>query len=203
MSKELKEKYVALKIQQEGEKWGKYYKTETDDVFQLGEFLFPLDKPRIKKSFCFGYGMYLQSTDEEHERANDMAVKAETDMNYFMSENLEEINSKINNVKYFLTDNYEEHEKMIREDKVPYGIFNYTPCITHNYSNSPYQVGLSFIKSEDVEHYNYIVRKATKQDLEIILAEYEKQKQRFIKRLNTYLKKYGLSKVHSWTYLVD
>ena len=34
-------------------------------------------------------------------------------------------------------------------------------------------------------------------------ASDEEVKKAFIKRLNTYLKKYGLSKLHTWTYLVD
>ena len=29
------------------------------------------------------------------------------------------------------------------------------------------------------------------------------QKENFEKRLHTYLKRYGLSKLHTWTYLVD
>ena len=47
------------------------------------------------------------------------------------------------------------------------------------------------------------LRKATTEELEKILVFYEKAKARLIKRLNTYLKKYGLEKLHVWTYLVD
>ena len=40
-------------------------------------------------------------------------------------------------------------------------------------------------------------------DLKNILSVYEYEKAKFEKRLNAYLKKYGLSKLKTWSYLVD
>ena len=40
-------------------------------------------------------------------------------------------------------------------------------------------------------------------DLKNILSVYEHEKAKFEKRLNTYLKKYGLSKLKTWSYLID
>ena len=47
------------------------------------------------------------------------------------------------------------------------------------------------------------IRDLTPKDKEQILASLEIEKAKFTKRLNTYLKKYGLSKINTWTYLVD
>ena len=46
-------------------------------------------------------------------------------------------------------------------------------------------------------------QEATIEDIKLILETLEAEKAKFLKRLNTYLKRYGLSKIHSWTYLVD
>ena len=48
-----------------------------------------------------------------------------------------------------------------------------------------------------------IIREATKEDLILIIEVYKQQIENFKKRLNTYLKRYGLSKLTTWTYLVD
>ena len=43
----------------------------------------------------------------------------------------------------------------------------------------------------------------TPEEIERVKAGYQEVRQQFVKRLNTYLKKYGLSKLHTWTYLSD
>ena len=82
------------------DKWKAYYTKDIEDVCRINDKdeYFYIDKPYIKKSFCFGYGMYLQSTEEESNRANDMAVKAQTDVTYF-----------INSIVSFLLDSSSEN----------------------------------------------------------------------------------------------
>ena len=43
----------------------------------------------------------------------------------------------------------------------------------------------------------------SKSDIQKILNILAEELQKFVKRLNTYLKRYGLSKVHSWSYWRD
>ena len=43
----------------------------------------------------------------------------------------------------------------------------------------------------------------TKEERQELVKGYEEVRKAFIKRLNTYLKRYGLSKVRTWTYLSD
>jgi hypothetical protein len=47
------------------------------------------------------------------------------------------------------------------------------------------------------------IKQLDNEDIELIIAGLEEVKKSFIKRLNAYLKKYGLSKINAWTYLVD
>lgn len=208
VNKELKEEF--LKIINESD--DKYYRNYIEDVCRINNEneYFYIGKPHIQKSFCFGYGMYLQSTSEEEDIASDNARRAATDVTYFINENLSEINSKIATVKYFLIDNYEEKEKYFREmyDK---GLMSYASHMKEPYLIAPYistwgkcAISLSYFDEFDNEvERDYVLRKATKEELENILKFYEKARARFVKRLNTYLKKYGLSKLNIWTYLVD
>lgn len=46
-------------------------------------------------------------------------------------------------------------------------------------------------------------QRLTEQDEAKYLAALEKVRADFVKRLNTYLKKYGTSKLHTWAYLSD
>jgi hypothetical protein len=43
----------------------------------------------------------------------------------------------------------------------------------------------------------------TQDEINRIIEGFQEVKKAFTKRLNTYLKRYGLTKVHSWTYLSD
>ena len=45
--------------------------------------------------------------------------------------------------------------------------------------------------------------KLSEKDAADLRQAYEEERGRHIKRLETYLKKYGLTKLHVWTYLVD
>lgn len=67
---------------------------------------------------------------------------------------------------------------------------------------------VGFVVDDDyLLHYPFyeknIIEELDEQDREKLLKICESEKDKFLKRLSTYLKKYGLSKVHTWTYLVD
>ena len=54
-----------------------------------------IDKPTIETDFCFGYGMYGVSTDEDYDRAASMERHARTNESYFVQENLKGIDRMI------------------------------------------------------------------------------------------------------------
>ena len=171
-----------------------YCMKEAAYIIELSDgSILTIDKPRIKKDFCFGYGMYLQCTDEDFRRADGMREKAEKDVNYFIEKNLEEINGKI---------------QALKQDKKNV----YTSL--HYIGQEPGDLLKSYLvtrewETPDNEFDNRVfwnlkeIKQLDNDDIALIIAGLEEVKKSFIKRLNTYLKKYGLSKINAWTYLVD
>ena len=74
-----------------------------------------------------------------------------------------------------------------------------------NYKNECYIRFLNQYELDNLTEHEKknLLRELTKAEIKEILEVYKKQKENFTKRLNTYLKKYGLSKLHTWTYLID
>ena len=56
---------------------------------------------------------------------------------------------------------------------------------------------------ESPRYKEFINGELSKSDIQKILNILAEELQKFAKRLNTYLKRYGLSKVHSWSYWRD
>lgn len=214
MTKELKEEFIkeASKCmypnnEKRQVEWAKFLNKDIDDVFKIGEYYYPIEKPSIKKSFCFGHGFCGISTDEESNYAHEMAEKAQQDVAYFLNENLEGLNQQIAELKFLLISDWDEQQKFYEEnrDLIPYKVKVSEAYLYASYSSMKNRVKIGFF-DEEAKGWklpDYVLRKPTKEEIETILAEYEEAKKRFMKRLNTYLKKYGLSKVRSWTYLVD
>jgi hypothetical protein len=153
--------------------------------------LIAIDKPRIETSFCFGYGLYARATDEEMKAAADMEKYASTNQEYFLTENLKGIDEKIKDLrdtKYkaytFIKYSGQPEQSKLKEYTLA------TLCYSPEY-NPGYYANLKDLKEIDIED-----REKIAQGFEIVRADFEK-------RLHTYLKKYGLSKLKTWTYLVD
>ena len=143
-----------------------------------------IDKPSIQKNFCFGYSDSRYDT-EDQDRAERMADHARKSVDYFMKENLKGIEETIAQLNGNGSDRYEFR-------------------ITIPYTGQPKDSQLKSI---------WLVSKWSEkgaefpvlegENLQRVIAGYEVVKAAFEKRLNTYLKKYGLSKVHSWSYWQD
>jgi len=177
MSKELIKKYADIDYPN-NKSMNDYILKSTSEVIETSKgYLIRFEKPSIKTRFCFGHGYNGISTSEDAKRAFDNAEYARTNEQYFINENLEEINDKIKQ--------YEENDLYYCDIIINQLI----KCIT---------------TEKCIYHYNdEHVEKVSEQDKELILNTLKSEKAKFEKRLNTYLKRYGLSKVHSWTYLVD
>ena len=150
-----------------------------------------IDKPSIQKDFCFGYGFCGVSTQEDMDRAHDMVKVAENSVNYFMERNLEGLNSMI--------------EALEDEHNVVYKFLHY--C---GQSEDSHLMGISVARwSQNLENepwrYSNLrqLKELTANERKALIDGYKTARELFIKRLNTYLKKYGLTKVNSWTYLCD
>lgn len=130
---------------------------------------------------------------------------ANTDESYFLKENLKCL---LQNLKYL-----KKFKKEIKKDGENAKIVNnYYNCIIYDYfSLEWYKIDenderqIMFLRSNS---YNFNTKDDFKTNIDITLInktiKAEKiQLKMFKKRLYTYLKKYDLSKLHTWTYLVD
>lgn len=143
-----------------------------------------IQKPRIKKNFCFGYSDSRYDT-EDFDRANAAASHAKTSTDYFLSENLADIDKTID----------------ILESK-EWNILDYHICI-------PYYTQPENSKLKSLHAYYWHDEHGQKSprlegaDRERVLEGYRAVRASFEKRLHTYLKKYGMSQVNTWSYWQD
>lgn len=141
-----------------------------------------LEKPYIKTDFCFGYSLSTYDS-ESYDNAGRMARAAEKDAEYFISENLK--NSNLEKADEYVA--YQQYgkgklsfyisKKLYDTLKVRGELWKYANC------GEPY-----FLSDAENEKLNEAIDRANES---------------FKKRLNTYLKKYGLSKINTWTYWQD
>lgn len=152
------------------------------------------DKPKIQKDFCFGAGMYARATEEEMEEAERMVKHARTSEKFFKIKNLEEINGQIENLYQALNGEYEVYTSL-RYCGQENGsrLKNYSIC---RISQNPEYEPRYWINCRDL-------KKCGKDEIEIILSGLKEVRKAFAKRIDTYLKKYGTSKVNAWSYIQD
>jgi hypothetical protein len=143
---------------------------------------FCFDKPSIETHFCFGYGQNGISTEEDFEFALQEKINASKKEN-FISENMKK---------------FQFMEETLDYDGKVYAMELY------NRSNS----NLRGLKTDEEERiygkmFGTVVSEITPVDRMNLKAELSNQKKKFMKRLETYWKRYGSSKLKTWTYLVD
>lgn len=199
MNKQQKEKQKELKVIYteclkdvwgEDNKMVEYCLKTTNYIVELSDGnIIALEKPSIEKDFCFGYGYCGVSTEEDTNRAYDMVDVAKTNIEYFMNENLKQVQEHIDYIKNSKDKVFEtiyirpKYYSQSKDNK-----------LKELYFHNPYHTSNSCL-----EECNEI----TKEDIKKVIEGYEIVKEEFTKRLNTYLKRYGLTKVNAWTYLVD
>ena len=196
--KKLKEKYMDIickEVWVDSVQMQKYARKKCEYVIELSNGnIIDIDKPSIEKNFCFGYGMYARSTDKEAASADACAEHAKTNTDYFIEENMKQITDNIAVLEEALAGEKEVYT-FVRYCGVPdtSKLMGWKCCkIWDNPENEPWK--WSQLRT---------VRKLEKEDIQLIIDGYEEVGKRFRKRLQTYLKRYGLSKLNVWTYLRD
>lgn len=145
------------------------------------------EKPEINTSFCFGY-----MGQSDYEDAQQMAEHAKKDEDYFLSENLGIFDVTIKKIKSTLKENKENKLYIYKEySRDSVNLWGFTVL---SFSE--------FINQKERKLYNEI-QEASDEDIRIILAAEQEERKKFEKRLKTYLKRYGLSKVKTWSYWQD
>lgn len=136
--------------------------------------LVAIEKQKVQTSFCYGYGWNGVSSETEHSEACDMAQKARSDEDMFIAENMAEFSP--------FDKEYDHNTLVLRKG---------------------YE-GRANIKSIGwAARWETNVEPISAADREILLKAYEEEKAVHLKKVQAYLKRYGLSKVRSWAYLVD
>ena len=153
------------------------------------------EKPSIQTRFCFGYGQNGISSDGDFNRACEQERNMETNQQAFINANLEGLNKSIEDIETFISQWKDKEEKFFSSR------YNKIFICKNSYEHKAY---LTWSWDYDnIINKEMIIREATKEDLLLIIEVYKQQIENFKKRLNTYLKRYGLSKLRTWTYLVD
>ena len=172
-----------LTTNKENEYMKKYYRNAVEQICKIRDGYFFIDKPRIKTSFCFGAGWNGVSSLEEDEIAGDLAYQARTNEDYFLEENLKELNKRIKVLEDSLISDTDSFDKAVL---IKNGFNQY-----------------SITARRHAEYWDEEYMEATEKEVKEILSLYVSVRENFKRRLSVYLKKYGLTKIHSWTYLRD
>ena len=150
------------------------------------------EKPSIETYFCYGYSLSNIDT-ESYDNANKNVENARKDVINFINENIAQSG---------LQDLY---NKLIKADTVYYSNCNNNGIVSvRSLYDQNDECYFRYHYGENSDHYKtYITGTLSKSDVQKIIAKVAEELQKFVKRLNTYLKRYGLSKVHSWSYWRD
>ena len=181
---ELREQYrqhLAAVVWQKQPKMVDYCLTECAQIVELHNGILTISKPRIEKDFCFGYSDSAVDTTD-YDRANSMVDHALNSREYFMRENLRNLNSVLDSLQDTSCTSYTQPQYNRTEND---------PLLRRLVVLEPWQT------------VNPNMEKITEADRAALVAGYEQVKADFTKRLNTYLKRYGLSKINAWSYWRD
>ncbi len=145
--------------------------------------LVKFEKPKLQTTFCFPYDEYLQGSIENTNRACE-AVRS--DYEVFLQQNLRHIESKIEDLEKVLK-HYEDENEFAWVGQA------------NNKEVSFVVVGP---EKEIKEYYKHGMIKLNKEDTESILNVWKEMLGYLKKRCAAYWKRYGGSKVRTWTYSV-
>ena len=161
-----------------------------------------VDKQRIEKNFCFGESGY------DFDEAQKSAAHARKSESYFKSENMQAFRERINALREML-DGTSRDELIIFDQEY---IGQTEDCKLR---------GIRFVRLWEVldacggsarisdlpgmrlQMNNNPCRVATREDIQVILSAYEAAAAAHEKKVDAYLKRYGLSQVRAWTYWRD
>lgn len=183
-----------------GESWRKYYTGKLLTAARLtGGELVEIEKCHIETRFCFGYGYNGADFDNESPDAHRAAASAREDFHFFLRENLEDVKREL---KWLYTRRRELNMWGCRRCIVVVTTENqiFVQDIDEYSAYYGYRTEAE-IKARCGE--NAIIRELTEQDINILIAAHKVRLADIAKRCKTYWKRYGGSKLHTWTYLRD
>ena len=176
-----------------------YYISEADEIVTLGNgMFFVIEKQKIETYFCFGYSC-SQYDSEDYDRANRCVENAYSNEEFFVRENLRHYRQIL--------------EKISDDSFVPVLRNHYNARETGNLKSLDFircwdwemklrqQSAEEIVSENDTANHQYYL--LTKSDIDVVKTAYRNAMQRQEKKVRAYLKRYGLSKVHAWSYWRD
>ena len=185
MNQEIRKEYEQqLFLQHRGQKdMVDYYMKECQLVVKTSKgYFIAIRKPSIKKNFCFGESGY------DYHEAQQMAQVARTNEEYFMRENLDQIDDTITKLQDL---NMTAYTVKYSEKSDIRQLLIVEPSWMYTYP---------WLKFESEQGH---LEELTKEDRKLLIDAHFKVRADFEKRLHTYLKKYGLKHINSWTFWRD
>lgn len=180
--KALKARYAALLAAEvwKDQKMVDYCVKKTARIVELSDgALICIEKPAIKTRFCFGYHANVHYTEEisTAEKAASHAAKSQ---------------------EYFKTKNLESMDAMLK------ALENSETGIRPQYTSSPEGTKIcALVFPEPWKPLPPGYRRLLSEDREKLREAYRTERGVFAARLDAYLKRYGLSKVETWTYWME
>ena len=174
------------------------------EVAYISKGILVVEKKPIEKDFCFGYSCSAYDT-ESYDEANRMAAHARRSEEYFRKQN-RPYDGEIARLENALA----SYRAGVLPDVIPVVGIHYAG----QPENSPLMkasavlecTGPAFVHElpgKKFDFYDCHLRILTEDELRSTIAAYRRAAEHHEKRVNAYLKKYGLSKVHSWSYWQD
>ncbi len=181
LNKQEKAKLTALFAETwEDEKMVKYEVNNTLAAFDLRGKTITIEKKKIKTDFCFGYSLSRYDT-EDYDNANRMAEYAQENTKYFIKEN--HANSNYGKIINLLNDS------------------RWKPYARQHYYTGGNLYSINFCRAwEDIPEGAFELTEEEKQAYKMELVKAIKEHH---KKIMTYLKRYGMEKVNTWSYWRD
>lgn len=181
LTKQEKEKLTTIERRHwQDERMVKYCVGEAAFIYDLRGKTIVIDKKKIKTRFCFGYSDSRYDT-EDFDRAETMSSYARSSQHYFTKENHK-------NADYART-----IERLNKHKYKAYAAPQYSG------SNELYYIGFVY-EWESIPNGAFELTDSEKQAYKLILVKAIKEHH---KKIMSYLKRYGMEKVDTWTYWRD
>lgn len=162
-----------------------------------------IEKQHIKTDFCFGESGF------DAEEAAHMAAHARTSADYFKKENLSYFDEWLYNIEkiqnndsmLLLTYSRTHYTKQPADCKIGYFALRYWHQVLNDLGGS---ANLDKIAGQEVHsRYDGDYFVMTPAQIDKLKKAFEEARKAHEKKVDAYIKRYGTSKVHSWTYWRD
>ena len=157
----------------ESESDRKYYGEYYQAALKVPEGYILFRKPKIETRFCF------RDEGPEHDFYKELKAEDDSMKNYFIGENLDQIRLP------------EEYDRLFLR---PTGYLRHVEAVTTERGEDSWY--FPFRKEDGY-------REATPEEMKAYAEILKEQRELFGKRLDTYLKRYGTRKLHTWSYWAD